>query len=138
MLPEIDAAVRASVISPAEDAKEKLAKLSRVIIDVRDEDGYKIEIELEPTGSLSMDELKQAFQLLDMSTTDDTDASIKVNCTALYYFHFFNSKCYLNISDEKVRGINPSLRRSLRCTLRLRFQHLQPAVEKDYHGELGP
>lgn len=92
MLPEIDAAVRASVISPAEDAKEKLAKLSRVIIDVRDEDGYKIEIELEPTGSLSMDELKQAFQLLDMSTTDDTDASIKVNSTARNYFHFCNSK----------------------------------------------
>jgi len=74
LLPEIKAAVRASVISPSEDAKEKLAKLSQVIIDVKGEDGYLIEIKLAPQGSLSMEELKQAFQLLDMSTLDDTIA----------------------------------------------------------------
>ena len=78
MLPEIDAAVRASVISPSEDAKEKLGKLNRVVIAVPDQDEYQIEIQLEPTGSLSMDELKQAFQLLDMSITDDNEESIKV------------------------------------------------------------
>ena len=49
-------------------------------MDIRDEDGYKIEIQLEPKGSLSLDELKRAFQQLDLSATDDTDASIKVNC----------------------------------------------------------
>ena len=86
MLPEIDAAVRASVISPVEDAKEKLSKLNGVVIDVEDEDSYKIEVQLEPTGSLSMDELKQAFQLLDMSITDDDEASMKVNISHRTYF----------------------------------------------------
>jgi hypothetical protein len=66
MLPEIQAAVRASIISPSEDAKEKLAKLRTVVIDPQSE-SYSIEIRLEPTGSLSMEELKQAFQLLDMA-----------------------------------------------------------------------
>lgn len=89
MLPEIDAAVRASVISPAEDAKEKLGKLSRVVIDVKDEEDYKIEIELEPTGSLSIDELKQAFQLLDMSISDDNEESIKVNNKYICFLYFF-------------------------------------------------
>ncbi len=78
MLPEIDAAIRASVTSPSEDAKDKLMKLSHVIIDVKDEDCYQIEVRLKPNGSLSMEELKQAFQLLDLSTTDDNDASITV------------------------------------------------------------
>jgi len=88
LLPEIDAAVRASVISPAEDAKEKLGKLSRVVIDVQGEDDYKIEIQLEPTGSMSMDELKQAFQLLDMSIIDDNEESIKVNNKYIYLYIF--------------------------------------------------
>uniref|UniRef100_A0A0P4YE06 AAA+ ATPase domain-containing protein n=2 Tax=Daphnia magna TaxID=35525 RepID=A0A0P4YE06_9CRUS len=70
MLPEIQAAVRASIISPSEDAKEKLAKLRQVVIDPKNE-SYSIEIRLEPTGSLSMEELKQAFQLLDMAAVDD-------------------------------------------------------------------
>ncbi|KAI9554203.1 hypothetical protein GHT06_019475 [Daphnia sinensis] len=70
MLHEIEAAVRASVISPSEDAKEKLAKLRQVVIEPKNE-YYSIEIRLEPTGSLSMEELKQAFQLLDMVAVDD-------------------------------------------------------------------
>lgn len=70
MLPEIQAAIRASVISPSEDAKEKLAKLCLVVIDPKS-DTYSMEVRLEPTGSLSMDELKQAFQLLDMAVMDD-------------------------------------------------------------------
>jgi hypothetical protein len=70
LLPEIDAAVRASIISPSEDAKEKLAKLRRVVIEPKNE-SYSIEIRLEPEGSLSTEELKQAFQLLDMTLMDD-------------------------------------------------------------------
>ncbi|EFX77913.1 hypothetical protein DAPPUDRAFT_105685 [Daphnia pulex] len=66
MLPEIQAGVRASKISPSEDAKEKLPKLRTVVIDPHNE-SYSMEIRLEPTGSLSMEELKQAFQLLDMA-----------------------------------------------------------------------
>ena len=66
ILPDIQAAIRASVISPSEDAKEKLAKLHHVVINSQNE-SYSIEISLEPTGSLSMEELKQAFQLLDMA-----------------------------------------------------------------------
>lgn len=72
MLHEIQAAVRASVISPSEDAKEKLSKLDRVLIEMKT-DGYSIEIQLRPTGSLSMEELKQAFQLLDITALDDDD-----------------------------------------------------------------
>jgi hypothetical protein len=66
ILPDIQAAIRASVISPSEDAKEKLAKLQHVVINSQNE-SYSIEISLEPTGSLSMEELKQAFQLIDMA-----------------------------------------------------------------------
>jgi hypothetical protein len=66
MLPEIQAGVRASIISPSEDAKEKLPKLRTVVIDPHNE-SYSMEIRLEPTGSLSMEDLKQAFQLLDMA-----------------------------------------------------------------------
>ena len=72
LLPEIEAAIRASVISPSEDAKEKLTKLDVVVIDSIG-DGYSIEIKLRPLGSLSIEELQQAYQLLDMSITDDTD-----------------------------------------------------------------
>jgi len=137
MLPEIDAAVRASVISPAEDAKEKLGKLSRVVIDVRDEDSYKIEIQLEPTGSLSMDELKQAFQLLDMSITDDNEESIKVNNKYICLYNFVLIFIFILI-DEKISGIDSSLSRSLCCSLQLRFHHVPLAVEKDdYVGEAG-
>ena len=71
MLPEIQAAVRASVISPSEDAKEKLVKLHQVVIDPKNE-SYSIEIRLRPAGSLSIEELKQSFQLLDMATVDMT------------------------------------------------------------------
>ena len=71
MLHEIQAAVRASVISPSEDAKEKLAKLHQVVIDPKNE-SYSIEIRLRPAGSLSIEELKQSFQLLDMATVDIT------------------------------------------------------------------
>ncbi len=70
MLPEIQAAIHASIISPSEDAKEKLAKLRQVAIHPQNE-SYSIEIRLEQTGSLSMEELKQAFQLLDMTLMDD-------------------------------------------------------------------
>ncbi|XP_057375006.1 uncharacterized protein LOC130695963 [Daphnia carinata] len=72
MLPEIQAAVRASVISPSEDAKEKLTKLHQIVIDPKNE-FYSIEIRLKPSGLLSMEELKQAFQLLDMAAVDDGD-----------------------------------------------------------------
>ena len=70
VLPEIEAAVRAAVISPYEDAREKLAKLSRLSIQPK-EDGYTVEIVLAPTGSLTLEELQQAFQLLEMSAMDD-------------------------------------------------------------------
>ena len=84
MLPEIQAAVRASVISPSEDAKEKLAKLHQVVIDPKNE-SYSIEIRLRPAGSLSIEELKQSFQLLDMATVDmtviDDDGEDIVGCT---------------------------------------------------------
>ena len=70
VLPDIQAAVRASIISPSEEAKEKLAKLSYLVIEVKD-DGYLMEIHLEPRGFLSMEELKQAFQLLDIAALDD-------------------------------------------------------------------
>ena len=53
MLPEIQAAVRASVIDPKNES-------------------YSIEIRLRPAGSLSIEELKQSFQLLDMATVDMT------------------------------------------------------------------
>ena len=72
MLPEIEAAVRASVISPAEDAKEKLAKLRQVVISPNS-DTYSMMVRLTPTGSLMMEEVKQAFQLLDMAAIDDND-----------------------------------------------------------------
>ena len=72
MLPEIEAAVRASVISPAEDAKEKLAKLRQVVISPNS-DTYSMMVRLTPTGSLTMEEVKQAFQLLDMAAIDDND-----------------------------------------------------------------
>ena len=72
MLPEIEAAIRASVISPSEDAKEKLTKLASVVINSV-EDGYTMEIKLFPSGSLSLEELKQSYQLLDMSITDGVD-----------------------------------------------------------------
>ena len=75
MLPEIQAAVRASVISPSEDAKEKLAKLHQVVIEPQG-DTYSMEVRLVPTGSLTMEELKQAFQLLDMAVMDDTAMDI--------------------------------------------------------------
>ena len=55
----------------SEDAKEKLAKLERLVIEVKN-DSYSIEILLEPSGSLSMEELQQAFQLLDISALDDS------------------------------------------------------------------
>ena len=70
VLPEIEAAVRAAVISPYEDAREKLAKLSRLSIQPK-EDGYTVEIVLAPTGSLTLEDLQQAFQLLEMSAMDD-------------------------------------------------------------------
>jgi hypothetical protein len=57
MLPEIQAAVRARIISPSEDAKEKLAKIRTVVIHPHNE-FYSMEIHLEPTGSLSVEELK--------------------------------------------------------------------------------
>ena len=75
MLPEIEAAVRAAVISPYEDAKEKLSKLSRLVIRAKDEDGYLFEIRLRPTGTLSLEELQQSFQLLEMSALDDSVAA---------------------------------------------------------------
>jgi hypothetical protein len=74
MLLEIEAAIRASVISPSEDAKTKLTKLDLVVINSV-EDGYTIEIKLSPSGSLSLEELQQAYQLLDMSIADDADSS---------------------------------------------------------------
>jgi hypothetical protein len=73
MLPAIEAAVRASIISPSEYAKEKLGKLHQVVIEPKNK-SYSIEIHLKPNGSLSMEELKQAFQLFDMTLMDhDTD-----------------------------------------------------------------
>ena len=72
MLPEIEAAIRVSVISPSEDAKEKLTKLASVVINSVG-DGYTMEIKLFPSGSLSLEELKQSYQLLDMSITDGVD-----------------------------------------------------------------
>lgn len=43
-----------------------------MVIDVKGEDGYVIESQLmEPHGSLSVEELKEAFQLLDMLTLDE-------------------------------------------------------------------
>lgn len=80
MLPEIQAAVRASVISPSEDAKEKLANLHRIVIEPKN-DTYTITIHLKSRTSLSMDELKQAFQLLDMAVLDDEDAGDLVERT---------------------------------------------------------
>ena len=79
MLPEIDAAVRAPVISPAEDKEEKRDKLSRVIIDVQVENDYKIEIQLVTIGSLPMNEPKQTLQLLDVSIIFDNEENMKVN-----------------------------------------------------------
>ena len=70
MLQEIQAAIRASVISPSEDAKEKLGKLHLIVIAPKS-DTYSMEIRLTPTGSLTMEELRQAFQLLDMAVVDD-------------------------------------------------------------------
>ena len=72
MLPEIEAAIRVSVISPSEDAKEKLTKLASVVINSVG-DGYTMEIKLFPSGSLSLEELRQSYQLLDMSITDGVD-----------------------------------------------------------------
>ena len=60
MLIEIEAAIRASIISPSEDAKTKLTKLDCVIINSV-ADGFE--------------ELQQAYQLLDMSITDDIDST---------------------------------------------------------------
>ncbi|KAI9554792.1 hypothetical protein GHT06_020069 [Daphnia sinensis] len=84
ILPEIEAAVRASIISPSEDAKEKLAKISQVVIRPTNE-SYSMEIQLHPTGSLTLEELKQAFQLLDMAVAgesgeiDDVVAGARTN-----------------------------------------------------------
>lgn len=77
MLPSIEAAIRASIISPSEDAKEKLARLNRVVIEP-DNDGFTITIILERNGSLSLDEMKQAFQLLDMAAVDDDREGLDV------------------------------------------------------------
>ncbi len=75
MLIEIEAAIRASIISPSEDAKTKLTKLDFVIINSV-ADGYAIEIKLSSgSSSLSLEELQQAYQLLDMSITDDIDST---------------------------------------------------------------
>lgn len=76
-LQDIEDAVRASIISPSEASKQKLAKLRRVIIEVNGEDDYKIEPQLmEPYRAvlyrpISIEELKEDFQLLDMLTPDD-------------------------------------------------------------------
>lgn len=69
MLPEIEAAIRASTISPSEDAKEKLQRLSSIHIAF-DAENYSIKVRLTAGGDLSMEELKQAFQLLDMAASD--------------------------------------------------------------------
>jgi E3 ubiquitin-protein ligase RNF213 len=74
ILPEIEAAVRAAVISPYEDAREKLSKLSRLSIQPK-EDGHTVKIVLAPTGSLTLEDLQQAFQLLEMSAMDDRIAN---------------------------------------------------------------
>ena len=76
-LREIDAAVRASVISPIEDAKAKLTKVRLVVINPESE-SYSMEVKLHPGTtfeSLSMDELKQAFQLFEMSVSTDDISS---------------------------------------------------------------
>lgn len=71
ILSEIEAAVRASTISPSEDAKEKLQKLKSMSINF-DAETYTIRIQLT-VGDISMDELKQAFQLLDMAASDGVE-----------------------------------------------------------------
>ena len=81
MLPEIQAAIRASVISPSEDAKEKLAKLRQVVI-VPKNDAYTIEVHLKK-GFISIEELKQSFQLLDMAVEDECVHSSPENIVGL-------------------------------------------------------
>lgn len=70
ILPNIEAAIRASIISPSEDAKEKLAKLDRIVIEPKHE-VFSFAVILESEENQSLDEMKQAFQLLDMTVVDD-------------------------------------------------------------------
>ena len=105
MLPEIDAAIRASVITPSEDAKTKLIRLGYVVIN-SNKNSYSIEIKSKPLDwfyleempndrdlffedSLSLEELQQAFQLLDMAVMDNVNPDgdlitvAKKNCSLI-------------------------------------------------------
>ena len=117
MLVEIEAAIRASIISPSEDAKTKLTKLDFVVINSVG-DGFAIEIKLSSgSSSLTLEELQQAYQLLDMSITDDVDptgdsasliATARANVTLItrlsdVFGSLFASGCITHSFQEKKK-----------------------------------
>ncbi|EFX75862.1 LOW QUALITY PROTEIN: hypothetical protein DAPPUDRAFT_249880 [Daphnia pulex] len=69
-LPEIQAANRPSIISPSEDAKEKLAKYRQVAINPQT-NSTRLKYAWNLQDRFQLKELKQAFQLLDISPMDD-------------------------------------------------------------------